>query len=338
MLPPPRLSNLELLRIIAMFGVLTVHADFGALDTPNRSELLQSPIYCVFRVLIESFAIVSVNVFVLISGWFGINYRWKSLCNLLFQCAFFLFGIYILCVFARIETFSIAGIWKCLMLSENVWFVKAYLGMYIMAPVINAFVETATRKIFTIVLVSFFVFQSIYGWFSDGAQFFEKGYSAFSFIGLYMLARYVKMYKPSWSIMSPYRDIINYGGISFLTAACILFFTYSDKFILMYRFCYYTSPLVIAAALYLLLCFTKIPFYNKVINWIASSCFAVYLMHFILFPTFMSPWIRDIVIDNNGFIIFLKISILLLSFFTVAIFVDKIRLLIWNKFLAPRFS
>lgn len=36
---PPRLSNIELLRIIAMFMVLGVHANFYALGTPTGATI-----------------------------------------------------------------------------------------------------------------------------------------------------------------------------------------------------------------------------------------------------------------------------------------------------------
>lgn len=91
-----RSSNLELLRLLSMFFVLVVHADFQALGMPDRTEMTILPLFSVFRIIIEAFAIVCVNSFVLLSGWFGINFHIKSLCNLLFQCAFFLIGIYIL--------------------------------------------------------------------------------------------------------------------------------------------------------------------------------------------------------------------------------------------------
>lgn len=142
-----RLSNIELLRILSMLGVLIVHADFGALGEPTRAELLSTPTYTVIRTSLEAFAIVAVNVFVLISGWFGINFRWSSLCKLLFQCVFFFFGIYFICyIFGLVEIRPLKGVYMSLMLSENAWFVKSYLGMFLFAPVMNAFIESASKK------------------------------------------------------------------------------------------------------------------------------------------------------------------------------------------------
>lgn len=280
-----RLSNIELLRILSMLGVLIVHADFGALGEPTRAELLSTPTYTVIRTSLEAFAIVAVNVFVLISGWFGINFRWSSLCKLLFQCVFFFFGIYFICyIFGLVEIRPLKGVYMSLMLSENAWFVKSYLGMFLFAPVMNAFIESASKKQIKIFLLCFFVFQSIYGWISTGASFISGGYSSFSFMGLYLLARYVWVHKPQWSQWSIRRDFTAYGILSLITTLGILLFTYLDIYPLYAMFIRYSSPLIIAAALFLLLAFSKLSLSNTFINKVAASCFAVYLFHFILFP------------------------------------------------------
>jgi len=39
-----RESNFELLRIIAMFMVLVLHADFQALGEPTRADIISSPL------------------------------------------------------------------------------------------------------------------------------------------------------------------------------------------------------------------------------------------------------------------------------------------------------
>lgn len=334
---PARLSNIELLRIIAMFGVLIVHSDFGALQVPSQSELNATPIYCVSRILIESFALVSVNVFVLISGWFGITFRWRSLSNLLFQTFFFFFGIFAVLVLLGELEFNANGLYKCLMLSDNAWFVKAYLGMYILAPAVNEMIKNLTAKQIKAIIITFFVFQTIYGWISDGASWINKGYSSFSFVGLYMLARYVRVYRPRVFTSSANFDIFVYTLCSLLTAAAIILLVYRDNF-LWYRFMEYTSPLIIVASVFLLLAVSKWDFQNKFVNSIAVSCFAVYLMHFMIFPTYMRPMIQTIAHNYNDLVMLALLTGLLLTFFSVAILIDKVRLYLWNRFIAPCFN
>ena len=69
--------------------------------------------------------------------------------------------------------------------------------------VLNAFIEQASQKDFRNVLIAFFTFEFIYGWiFSGSTQHIQDGYSTISFIGLYLLARYVRLYQPRISLKS----------------------------------------------------------------------------------------------------------------------------------------
>lgn len=189
----PRQSNIELLRLVAMFLVLIIHADFHALGEPQLSDFSLAPISSSLRVFFQSMAIVAVNTFVFISGWFGIRVSIKGFCGFLFQCLFFTVGTYILALSTGLASLSGAGISQCLMLSTNVWFVKAYIALYILSPVLNVFIERTDKRKIEYVLLAFFIFQSIYGWYGS-AKFVEQGYSCFSFIGIYLLAAYVKRY------------------------------------------------------------------------------------------------------------------------------------------------
>lgn len=188
-----RQSNIELLRILAMFLVLIVHADFWTLGPPSTEDFSTSPINAWTRTIIESISIVCVNVFILISGWFGIRFSVKGLLNFIFQCAYFLFGIYFVMVASGCVSFSIKGLAECLCLTSVNWFIKAYAALYILTPMLNAFVDKASRKQFRNLLILFFTFQTIWGW-TGAAAWVMFGYSAFSFIGLYLLARYIRLY------------------------------------------------------------------------------------------------------------------------------------------------
>lgn len=84
-----RESNFELLRIIAMIMILVLHADFQSLGAPTRADIISSPITSTLKVFFEMVSIVAVNVFILISGWFGIRPSIKGFCKFAFQYLFF---------------------------------------------------------------------------------------------------------------------------------------------------------------------------------------------------------------------------------------------------------
>ena len=78
-------SNMELLRMIAMGLVLLVHADFFSLGAPSNVDAVQNPLDSSLRVFFGYLAWPCVDIFVLLSGWYGIKPSIKGACNFIFQ-------------------------------------------------------------------------------------------------------------------------------------------------------------------------------------------------------------------------------------------------------------
>ena len=191
-----RQSNIELLRMLAMFLVLLVHADFFSLGAPTVNEIQSNSLDSFLRIFFEAISIVCVNVFVLISGWFGIKPSFKGLCNFIYQCLFFLTGLYIVTLLIGVNELSLKGLAGCVFATKLNWFIKAYLLLYILSPVLNSFIKATTKRTFKLVIIAFFLFTCTYGWI-DAAVFMNQGYSTLFFIGLYLLARYIRLYSSS---------------------------------------------------------------------------------------------------------------------------------------------
>lgn len=332
-----RQSGVELLRIISMFLVLIIHANaFGvkwdALDLDNS---LASGIT---TIALQSVSCVCVNVFVLISGWFGIRFSWRGLTRFLFQCFFFLFGIYIVMLFGGKTTLSIEGLAGCFMFLKWNWFIKAYIVLYFVSPVLNRFLDATNERELKNILLLFFVFQTLYGWLTNGAFFFEYGCSVTSFVGLYLLAQYVRRFL----LVRLVRKQI-WGGITllFVTLTIVLFaiVCVSAKFHVNFvvgKIFAYTSPFVILNALLLLLIFVNIDkkgFKNLVINKVAMSSFAVFLLH--THPCVFSEYYQKTFImlyESSPWYVFLLLLLMSSTIiFMAAVLIDQIRILCWNK-------
>ena len=324
-----RLSNIELLRMVAMFLVLIVHADYYSLGAPTFDEIQQEPTDTFFRILFEAISIVCVNVFVLISGWFGIRPTLKGLCNFLFQSIFFLTGLYIVTLLIGTSQLSLKGLAGCIFATKLNWFIKAYLLLYILVPVLNAFIETASRRVFKSVLIGFFIFTCTYGW-SEAADFMQRGYTTLFFIGLYLLARYIRIYTPKWASYKASTDLMIYiGTVLFVTLTTFLLpHLFNRAFT---RFFTYVSPTTIIGAVYLLLCFTKLKFHNRFVNWCGVSCFAVFLVH--VSPSTL-PYFKKLfryLHEQFSTLEFWTITIIALSvIFILSILIDKVRIKAWN--------
>ncbi len=319
---------MEMLRIIAMLFVLVLHANFLALGPANAAEAAANPLSCGMRVFFQSLSIGAVDIFVLLSGWFGIRPKLKSFGNLVFQCLFFSVGIYAFCVCMGLAPLTKIDVAKALYIVPVVWFVPAYILLYILSPVLNVFVEHASKKQFVGVIIGFFVFQSLYAWVSFGVGFFVRGYSTISFIGLYLLARYVRLYAPGFARWSCWKDLAAFfalvalGGIGYYLSWDARFFDY-------------TSILVIFASLYLLLFFSKLEFRNRFVNWVSGSAFAVYLIHCEphVLPIFLK-YSKEIFQEYSGMQYLAVIAAFLMAVFMASVLLDKLRMLCWKPFAA----
>ncbi len=81
--PQERSSNIELLRILSMFLVLTIHY-IPYRTLPTHDTLAHDTLGTLFDLELRSISFVCVNCFILISGYFGIRWKLKSFSNLLF--------------------------------------------------------------------------------------------------------------------------------------------------------------------------------------------------------------------------------------------------------------
>lgn len=325
-------SNMELLRILAMLIIMIVHADFRALNVPSSSDALIEPFPTLGKLIVESFSIIGVNVFVLLSGWYGIKVRKERFLEFLFQIIFFICLCYLFIsiyhqhfVSPSISYFLMVGEW-------NYWFIKCYLFLYLFSPVLNAFVEKSTKNHFFVLLASFYIFQTIYGWVGN-VSWFHNGYSGISFLGLYLLARYLRLYPCKWIQFDKKYDLLIYVAFSlFNTTIAFLSLRYN---LIPYKitfFYQYTSPFVILSSVFFLLYFTKLKInYNPYINWIASSCFAIYLLHS---NSYLARYYDGFIVflynrcDNPLFIIYVLSFIFMV--FIACIIIDKIRIALWK--------
>lgn len=311
--------------------VLVLHADFQALGEPTAEDIVSTPFTSFIKVFLEVASIVAVNVFILISGWFGIKPSKKGLLKFVFQVLFFSLGIYIVMLLVGKKQFLISDFAHCFVQlpGTSYWFIPSYLCLWLFAPVLNSFIVYADKKTYISVLVAFFAFQSVYSFIFNGASFLMKGYSAMSFMGLYLLAAFCKKHMD----LNKYNVsdfALGYLVISLLQTIIFVFAKYWGYSAISSRICCYSNPLNILSALLLLLCFSKISFKSKVVNQIAMSCFAVYLLH--CNPFMYSYYLDSIRCISSSNVLFKILYILLCIciWFIISILLDRLRSLIWK--------
>ena len=327
----PRQSNIELLRILAMLLVLVVHANFFSLGKPTYEETVAQPMSSFLRFFVQSLSVFCVNVFVLISGWFGIRPKVKSMGGFLFQCLFFGVLIHALMLLLGKVPFTRLGLTNCILITNVNWFVIVYLLLCLFAPMLNDFVERYNERTLRNVIIAFYGFQTVYAWLTGSASSSLNQYSALSLMGLYLLARYVRLYPSFLTMRSKTFDLLVVASIVIVDAA-VVFIGARFNITKLDMLFSYISPTVVVSALYLLLYFTKIQFYSKFVNWVAASSFAAFLlhMHLDIVDIYYRSVIQTIYAQFQGLTVLVLISIYILSIFIIAILFDQLRKFCWN--------
>lgn len=322
-----RKSNIELLRIVAMLFVVLLHANYFSLGRVDITDIIINPIPAFFKAYLEQLCIVCVNVFVLISGWFGIRPTLKGGLSLLFQ-VFFFHILIILVLLAIGESIPASGFYRLFYEDSPYWFVIAYLILYAVSPILNAFIETVNVRTYLSVLVLFFLLEFAFGWMSNVAgAVYNEGYSAISFMGLYLLARYLYKYPTKIITFSIPQNIMLYFLFSLLPI--LLFFLTKREF----NYMAYTSPFVISASVFFFMAFNKMKFSNKVINYLACSSFAIYLVH--LHPLVKDHFIclmRSAFEKLGGMYILFAVSFAIILGL-ICMILDKVRIFVWKQIL-----
>lgn len=310
-----RQSNFEELRLLSMLMVLNLHSFWGY-DYGNG--FVQALDF--FR---ESTSICAVNVFILISGYFGIKWKKKGLFSLLFQVMFYSIAVYAVCIALGTLQFDKGEFIHCFKAFYDSWgFITWYIILYFLSPVLNAFAEKTDRKqllifIFILWLAENIIMRSMNG----GLNYFL----------VYLIGRWISKMGTVNLSNNAGKGYLAVTLIIFVLSYCTYKFLHYDaekmcEFILGYS---YASPFVILQAVFLFLFFSKINVQSKFINWSAASCLAIFLIH-------MHPAIKDIgyygftkSLYERPFIEHITILIILIStVFFGSILIDKLRIVI----------
>ena len=319
-----RQSNIELCRIFAILLVVLVHSNFAWTGTPHNISGERF-----YRFLVQAFAIIGVNVFVLITGYFSTTLKTKSIFNLFYIC--FFYAIVRLGWGLLSNNFVIKDIF---FISNSNWFIVTYIGLLLLSPILNKVAE-ANITLFKYILViggGYELYFSFFPALSAVEPGFNHGYSILSFAILYLIGRYIRLFDvPKWiRKLSFFLYIICSSFLGFLA---FFVFNYTSKnglnpqlFTRLYD---YNNPIVVFSAICFFLTFEKLKIGNKKwINHIAKSTLAVLLIHgsAAINPP-MKKYFNDILSDYSDVALIGMWALGILVIFVLSVVIDQFRLL-----------
>ena len=308
-----------------MFLVLLIHY-IPTRTTPSFETLHADTLGTMFNMELRSIAFVCVNCFILISGYFGIKWSVRSVCNLLFQVLFWIIVGYLLGTLTGLYDAGVTIFLKSQYEFWSLrWFLPAYLALYLVAPLINAFVDGCNRTQLGRYILIFYAVSTLYGYFMISDE-FNEGMSMISLMGLYLIGRYINRFDNRWLRLDKRVDLAVYFGLGIVlvvvNALALLCGINSSPY-------GYLNPLVILESVYLFLFFKKLDIgTSKTINFVAASAFAVYLSHThtCLNGTYSNVchWIND----NCSASLVVAFGFMVVVF-AASVAIDKIRIMIF---------
>lgn len=188
-----RQSNFELLRIICMLGVITGHALQSLYDLHTADFSIVNTI----QILLMNVCVVAVNCFVMISGYFRIRQSWKGITSLWLQILFYAIVSFLLCLWLKPEQSLMVGIKRIVFpLSESgLWFIATYVGLYLIAPLLNAALDHQSRQQKVWTLIMLLIIDVYLGYMHQTEEITINGYHLIHFIVLYWLGNCLNEFK-----------------------------------------------------------------------------------------------------------------------------------------------
>lgn len=259
-----RNSSVEFLRIVSMLAIIMFHfiaRKYGLYvignDRLSQPELLQ-------ELIIFQIGGLGVPCFMFISGYYGIKWRKDRFIDMIVQGIFYslisIIGLYI-----YRYTFN----YKHLFFINEWWFLQAYIIVYLLSPGLNYIVETFSSKkiLYSICILWFVLFSSLI---RQG----ELG-GVVLLATIYFTARYMRL-NIAESIKQQSHWIFIILFLMQLVLTCLSFYTCHIGFkpLIMN----YSNPINTLLVGFLVISVERIVFYNKIINYFASSCLGIYLL------------------------------------------------------------
>ena len=344
-----RQANYELLRIIAMLMVVTLHYlnHTGMLLAPG----IEAGAGRVAGMLVESFCIVAVNVYVLISGYFLVEagFSVKRIAVLVCQILFYAMLIPLIMMGTGIFGGGKAeGIYRLIqyvlpLQTEHYWFATSYVLLYLFTPLLNTAVKSMSKRQLQITLGGLLLlFCGIKSVVPVSFVTDRFGYDFGWFLCVYLVAAYIRLYglkffrtaKRAWEIYAGCALLIfaiGCGAYIVNRATGALGYYMSVPYHYNYVLC-----LIGAIALFCAFSYIKIPEgkVSELVRRLSPFTFGVYLFHeHIDIRNEWTGWIENFtgpVLGNSILSMMIHWIISVVFIYMAGTFIDMIRLYIFK--------
>ena len=274
-----RNSNIELLRMLCIVGIIGMHILRPFFET-------QDVVKTEFILLWNTFANAGVTIFILISGYYGIRFKWERLFSLI--TIFFFYSV-ITCVLELSilhHPFDGKMLLKSVfpVLSKKYWFITCYVILYAISPFVNKGVEVMRQVHFKWLLVTLVLFFIIAPTCLITEIMGDNGKGIVNMLLAYLTGRYLAKYN--------FPKIIKRHAVLWMVLCFVIVFSLNSvvsifvKHHVFLQFARDNSAFIFLSSICVFYCFLQKNFYSSFINKLANYVFSVYIIHGFLIKVF----------------------------------------------------
>lgn len=268
--PGMRNSSIELLRIISMLMIISMHVLGAHFMEPTKLVDRE------FVLFINSFCNAGVTIFVLISGFYGIRFKMDRLMYMANQTWFYsllLFGVGFLLFHRFLRVDLIRTIFP--IVTNKYWFITSYIILFVASPHLNTCLDNITQKTYAAFLAFMLFIFVVAPTLLKFEITCDGGKGPINMIVVYMTGYYFKRFD--------FPALIKKYAIVILILSFLVVFiasswqSYGNPW--MSRGLFRDNSLfILLMAVSLFYLFSKMSFYSAMVNEVAKLTLGVYLV------------------------------------------------------------
>ena len=328
-----RKPGIDVLRVVSMLMVVILHVNMRGGILNNTTDINHE-----VSLLIEAFSLCAVNVFAMLSVFLNCGKPLKYKKIIFLWRDIVIYSIVILMVFLIIDR-DIVGCEELLnaffpILTGAYWYYSSYMIMVITIPCLNAGIESLSKNTCKMCILLMVCLLSVSSFVGDIDAFvINKGYSPLWLMTMYLIGAYYRRYgfPIKHKVLTGILIYASGSGATWLSHYIIrsvltrLIVSSRGDELMLYS---YTSPMIVIAALGLLIAFSSITITKgiDVFKAIAPLCTSVYIIH-------MNPLVKEYFLSDRfavfaSYSVFGMLSAMLgvsLLIMVICLFIDYLR-------------
>lgn len=194
-----RNTNVEVLRLLVMFGILLWHVTVHGYSLAHMGELGMLKIeHDIMNSLSVAIFAPCVDLFVLISGYYGIKFSFNTLSRFEGQAIFYSYITALGAIILISDWHNLPGRLFPI-IGGRWWFLTTYVMLLVIAPILNNGIkQLSERQHMTIIIL--FIIINCFGYLF--IRHTANGSNLQSFILVYIIGRYLHNYKDKYKVLS----------------------------------------------------------------------------------------------------------------------------------------